>query len=79
MHFFAMAFYMLKSPCMQKNILIGFEQMWSAVPITIATSKKDNALTFVLEKESDTVVLEGVGPEEWILVGVACDLRYSVL
>ena len=51
--------------------------MWWAVPITIATSKKDNA--FVLEKESDTVVLEGVGPEEWILVGVACDLRYSVL
>ncbi|KAL5489416.1 hypothetical protein EMCRGX_G018506 [Ephydatia muelleri] len=46
----------------------GFEQMRWAVPITIATSKKDNALTFVLEKESDTVVLEGVGPEEWILL-----------
>ena len=40
-----------------------------AVPITIATRKKRNALTFVLEKESDTVVLEGVGPEEWLLVG----------
>eukprot|EP00731_Ephydatia_muelleri_P009994 Em0005g580a len=53
--------------------------MWSAVPITIATSKKDNALTFVLEKESDTVVLEGVGPEEWILVGVACDLSLPPL
>ena len=41
-----------------------------AVPITIATSKKDSAITFVLEKDSDSVVLEGVGPEDWILVGV---------
>ena len=47
----------------------GFESMRWAVPITIATRKKRNALTFVLEKESDTVVLEGVGPEEWLLVG----------
>ena len=38
------------------------------VPITIATSQNPNALTFLLDKPSTTVTLEGVGPNDWILV-----------
>ena len=41
--------------------------LWQ-VPVTIATSKNPAALKFVLDKSSTTVTVEGVGPDDWILV-----------
>ena len=38
------------------------------VPITIATSKNPKALTFILDQPSTTVTVEGVGPDDWLLV-----------
>lgn len=38
------------------------------VPITIATKNNPEAIRFVLEKECDTVTIEGIEPEDWILV-----------
>lgn len=38
------------------------------VPVTIATSKNPAAMKFVLDKASATVTIEGVGPDDWILV-----------
>ena len=38
------------------------------VPITIATKSNPAAVKIVLEKESDTVTVEGVDPNEYILV-----------
>ena len=40
------------------------------VPITVATRNSSNALTFVLDKKTTTVVVENVSPEDWILVGI---------
>lgn len=41
--------------------------LWQ-VPITIATSKNPAAVKFVLCEMSATVTVEGVGPDDWILV-----------
>lgn len=41
--------------------------LWN-VPITIATKNNPETVRFVLEKASDTVTIEGVGPGDWILV-----------
>lgn len=41
--------------------------LWN-VPITIATKTNPEAVKFVLDKASDTVTIEGVGPNDWILV-----------
>ena len=41
--------------------------LWQ-VPVTIATSKNLTALQFVLDKQTTTVTVEGVGPDDWILV-----------
>ena len=38
------------------------------VPVTIATSKNPAALKFVLDTSSTSVTVEGVGPDDWILV-----------
>ena len=47
---------------------VGFESVLWHVPVTIATSKNRTAVKFVLDKCSDTVTVEGVGPNDWILV-----------
>lgn len=52
------------------QISVGFASMLWQVPVTIATSRNPAALTFVLDKASMTVSVEGVEPEEWILVSV---------
>ena len=52
------------------NTLVGFESAEWVVPITVATSKSDNALTFVLDKRTTSVVVENVCPEDWVLVSV---------
>ena len=41
--------------------------LWQ-VPVTIATSKNPAAVKFVLDSQSTTITVEGVGPEDWILV-----------
>ena len=40
------------------------------VPVTIATSKNPVALKFVLDSSSTSVTVEGVGPDDWILVSL---------
>ena len=40
------------------------------VPITIATKRNPAAVKFVLESMTQTVTVEGVGPEDYILVSV---------
>ena len=46
----------------------GFESMLWHVPVTIATSKNPSAVKFVLDKCSETITVDGVGPDDWILV-----------
>ena len=46
----------------------GFESMQWQIPVTIATSKNRSALTFVLDKPSTTITLEGLGANDWVLV-----------
>ena len=41
--------------------------LWK-VPVTIATSKNPEAMKFVLDESCKSVTLEGVGPDDWILV-----------
>ena len=41
--------------------------LWQ-VPVTIATRKNPEALKCILDKASMTVTIEGVGPDDWILV-----------
>lgn len=48
--------------------LTGFESLLWHVPVTIATSNNPTAMKFVLDKCSDTITVEGVGPNDWILV-----------
>ena len=43
--------------------------LWN-VPVTIATKANPEAVKCVLEKSCDTVTVEGVGPNDWVLVGV---------
>ena len=53
--------------------------LWK-VPVTIATSKNAEALKFVLEDSSTTVTVEGVGPDDWILVSqISFDADVDVL
>ena len=47
---------------------VGHESMLWQVPVTIATSKNPAAIKFVLDSRSTTVTVEGVGPDDWILV-----------
>ena len=47
---------------------VGFESVLWQVPVTIATNKNPEAMKFVLDKTSMTVTVEGVGPDDWILV-----------
>lgn len=54
-----------KKFCADGNIK-GFESMLWHVPITIATAQKRDAYKFVLDKESETVTLDGVKPDDWI-------------
>ena len=49
-------------------VFLGFESAFWHVPVTIATSKDPSAVKFVLDKHSDTVTVEGMGPNDWILV-----------
>ncbi len=46
----------------------GHESVLWKVPVTIATSKNPAAVKFVLEGQSTTVTVEGVGPDDWIMV-----------
>ena len=48
--------------------ITGFESMLWHVPVTIATSNNPSAMKFVLNKRLDTITVEGVGPNDWILV-----------
>lgn len=48
--------------------IIGFEDMLWQVPITIATSQQKEAYKFVLDKQSATITLEGLKPDDWIKV-----------
>ena len=41
--------------------------LWN-VPVTIATKSNPEAARFVLDKASDVITIEGVGPEDWTLV-----------
>ena len=41
--------------------------IWN-VPVTIATKANPEAVRFVLDKACDSVTVEGVGPDDWILV-----------
>ena len=43
--------------------------LWN-VPVTIATKGNPEAAKFVLDKVSDTVTIEGVGPDDYILVSL---------
>lgn len=43
--------------------------LWN-VPVTVATKSNPEAVKFVLDKACDTVTVEGVGPDDYILVGV---------
>ena len=51
---------------------VGHESMLWQVPVTIATSKNPAAIRFVLDSRSTTVTVEGVGPDDWILV---CNIK----
>ena len=42
--------------------------------MTIATRNNSTTKKFVLNKRSDTVTVEGVGPDDWILVSTKVDL-----
>ena len=48
--------------------LTGSDSRLWQVPVTIATRKNPEAMKFVLDKASMTVTVEGVGPDDWILV-----------
>ena len=48
------------------------------IPVTIATSKNRSALTFVLDKPSTTVTLEGLGANDWVLVREGFETYYFV-
>ena len=48
--------------------LAGFESLLWHVPVTIATGNSSTAKKFILNKQCDTVTVEGVGPDGWILV-----------
>ena len=41
--------------------------LWQ-VPVTVATRKNPEALKFILNKASMTVTVDGLGPDDWILV-----------
>lgn len=41
--------------------------LWQ-VPVTIATSQQKEAYKFVLDKQSVTITLEGLKPDDWIKV-----------
>jgi len=56
-----------KKFCADGNIT-GFESMQWQIPVTIATSKNRSALTFVLDKPSTTITLEGLGANDWVLL-----------
>lgn len=43
--------------------------LWK-VPVTIATKQNPKALTFLLDTPTKEVTVEGVGPEDWILVRI---------
>ena len=49
-------------------VIPEFASMLWKVPVTVATKSNPEAFRFVLEQESDTVTLEGVGPDDWVLV-----------
>ena len=51
-----------------------FDSMLWNVPVTIATKNSPEAVKFVLDKRSDTVEVEGVGEDDWIMVSW-CPLR----
>ena len=40
------------------------------MPVTIATGNSPTAKKFILNKRCDTVTVEGVGPDDWILVRI---------
>ena len=44
--------------------------LWK-VPVTVATRQNPEALRFVLEKASDTVTVDGVGPQDYVMVSDA--------
>ena len=48
----------------------AFESYQWKVPVTIATSNNPAAVKIVLDKPSDTVTIEGVGADDWILVRI---------
>lgn len=48
--------------------LAGFESYIWHVPVTIATENSHTAKTIILNKRCDTIAVEGVGPNDWILV-----------
>ena len=54
------------------HISIGFESMLWQVPVTIATRTNPAAITFVLNRASAIVSVEGVEADEWVLVSVTC-------
>ena len=60
-----------KKACLSSTY-VGHESMLWQVPVTIATSKNPAAIRFVLDSRSTTVTVEGVGPDDWILV---CDIK----
>ena len=50
------------------SFLAGFESLQWHVPVTIATGNSSTAKKFILNKQCDTITVEGVGPDGWILV-----------
>ncbi len=45
-----------------------FGSMLWKVPVTVATKSNPEAVRFVLEKATDTVTVEGVGPGDYVVV-----------
>ena len=59
---------------------LDFGSMLWKVPVTIATKNNPEAMRFVLEKACDTVTVEGVGPDDWVLVSMCvCACLHAVV
>ena len=57
---------------------IGFEGALWQVPITIATAQSQQAYKFVLNKQSMTVTLDNVNPQDWIKVSILHFMEYKL-
>ena len=52
--------------------------LWQ-VPVTIATSQQKEAYKFVLDKQSTTITLEGLKPDDWIKVNTFYQHQFHIM